>query len=236
MQSAAWKDQLNITLQKKFSVAEAKLLYQKYQQTFESVYEEECSTELVALDIELLEKITPQNPFELGFYIAPEHSDESLHLRLYRRNDLIPLSDILPVLSDFNFRVYSERTYKININDELIWISDFIVCCADPQKLCFDKMQPLFRDAFVEILAKRFESDGFNKLILEAQLSWREIMILRTYAKYLRQVGFRLTQNSIEQALVNNADITKNLIALFFARHNPKQKDIKLSEQLEENI
>ena len=45
----------------------------------------------------------------------------------------------------------------------------------------------------------------FNRLVLEAQLSWREITILRGYSRYFRQTGFTFSHEYIGQALVNNA-------------------------------
>ncbi len=65
------------------------------------------------------------------------------------------------------------------------------------------------------------EDDGFNRLVLEAQLSWRETAILRAYTKYIRQIGFTLSQNYVELALINNAEIAKNLVSLFILRFSP---------------
>ena len=65
------------------------------------------------------------------------------------------------------------------------------------------------------------------KLILGPQLLHEKLTILRAYAKYLRQIGLRFTQPYIEKSLSHNTAITKDLIALFKAKHSPKKsKDI----------
>ncbi|EKD73766.1 MAG: hypothetical protein ACD_45C00193G0001 [uncultured bacterium] len=51
-------------------------------------------------------------------------------------------------------------------------------------------------------------------------LSLSGVTVLRAYAKYLRQVGFRFSQAYIESALANHADITKALVELFKAKHS----------------
>ena len=46
------------------------------------------------------------------------------------------------------------------------------------------------------------ENDGLNRLVLGAGLAWREVAILRAYAKYLRQAGIAFSQDYMERALV----------------------------------
>ena len=62
-------------------------------------------------------------------------------------------------------------------------------------------MKALFQDALVALWRGQIEDDGFNALVLDAQLSWRQIMMLRAYAKYLRQAGTRFSQDYIERVL-----------------------------------
>ncbi|WP_428411977.1 hypothetical protein [Legionella sp.] len=42
-----------------------------------------------------------------------------------------------------------------------------------------------------DILPMLENDDGFNKLVLGAGLSWRELNIIRAYAKYMHQAGIR---------------------------------------------
>ena len=79
-----------------------------------------------------------------------------------------------------------------------------------------NEIKDIFQDAFAKIWFGEAENDGFNRLVLEAQLTWQETAILRAYTKYLRQTGFTFSQNYIEQALINNAEIAKKLSALIY--------------------
>ncbi len=224
MNLLAWKESLQKLLAQQFGDKKGSLFYTKYGQSFGSIYCEECSVEVALKDLNYLEKISEKNFIELDFYMVPEPQTEILHLRLYKWANPIPLADILPILSDLDFRALSERTYQIKTEQGSIWISDFVVSYAQGVEFHFEETRSLFHDAFIEICAGRFESDGFNKLILRAGLSWREITILRAYAKYLHQVEFRFSQVYIEQALANNPAIVKELIALFHLRYHPEPK------------
>ncbi|MFN9211155.1 MAG: NAD-glutamate dehydrogenase domain-containing protein, partial [Betaproteobacteria bacterium] len=65
----------------------------------------------------------------------------------------------------------------------------------------------------------------FNRLVLRAGLSAAEIVILRAYAKYLKQIGFALSQASIESALAAQPHIAHMLVRLFVLRFDPRQHD-----------
>jgi glutamate dehydrogenase len=134
------------------------------------------------------------------------------------------------MLENLDLRTFDERPYKVNAKDATIWVSDFSVQFAKSAAMDIKKVKNIFQDAFISTQEGLSENDGFNKLVLGAELSWREIIILRAYAKYLRQAGFLSSQPYIESALVNNPNITKDLVALFFARFDPKQKSKNTEE------
>ena len=69
--------------------------------------------------------------------------------------------------------------------------------------------------------AGALESDGLNRLVLGAGLAWREVAILRAYAKYLRQAGIAFSQDYMERALVAYPAIARLMVDLFVARFDP---------------
>src|SRR5690606_26936143 len=66
------------------------------------------------------------------------------------------------------------------------------------------------------------ESDAFNRLVLGARLNWREVGMLRAYAGYMKQTAFTFSPDYIAETLVNQSDITRNLVALFKAYFDPR--------------
>ena len=54
-----------------------------------------------------------------------------------------------------------------------------------------------FQDAFSAVWRGDAESDGFNALVLEAGLTWRQVTVLRALAKYLRQTQATFSQDYV---------------------------------------
>ena len=55
-----------------------------------------------------------------------------------------------------------------------------------------------------------------------ADLDWRDVSVLRSIGRYLRQVGFTYSQSYFAQALSSNVDIARQLIQLFRTRFDPR--------------
>ena len=68
----------------------------------------------------------------------------------------------------------------------------------------------------------RAEIDRFNELVLRAGLTWQQVAVLRSYAKYLRQAGFPYSQSHIETVLNDNAATARSLVELFEALFYPR--------------
>lgn len=220
---STWNDQVNTGLLKKFGAQKGKSLCKKYDEVFPLNYRDMYKPTVALSDIEYIEKLSAENPLTIRFYKAAEEGNSKLHLRLFKWQKPIPLSDILPMLENLNLRTDHEHPYQILLkNQQCVWISDFGVIYTDAA-FDIESIKDLFQEAFSKIYLGSVENDGFNKLIISALLSWREIVILRTYAKYLRQVGFRFSFDYIEKALVNNPQITRDLVALFISLHQPKK-------------
>ena len=82
-------------------------------------------------------------------------------------------------------------------------------------------MRSRFEEAFRAVWAGRAESDGFNALVLIAGLTARQVVILRTVAKYLRQSASTFSQDYVQSALVAHTEIARSLVELFEARFDP---------------
>ncbi|CAM5336614.1 NAD-glutamate dehydrogenase OS=Streptomyces rimosus subsp. rimosus (strain ATCC / DSM 40260/ JCM 4667 / NRRL 2234) OX=1265868 GN=SRIM_015680 PE=4 SV=1 [Streptomyces rimosus subsp. rimosus] len=87
-----------------------------------------------------------------------------------------------------------------------------------------DDARERFQDTFTAVWTGRAESDNFNKLVLRAGLNWRQAMVLRAYAKYLRQAGSTFSQTYMEDTLSNNVHTTRLLVSLFEARMSPERQ------------
>jgi glutamate dehydrogenase len=219
--TATWKSALHKKLVQMLGAKKGETLKNKYSHAFSTSYIEDASIDVAIGDISQMEELSAAQPINIEFYVA---ADKSLHLKLYQFNQPIPLSDVLPMLENLDLHTLNEHPYRVSLKDTTVWISDFNVTYAKNTSFNIKKVESLLQETFIRTCFGLSENDGFNKLVLGAQLSWQEITILRAYAKYLRQTGFRFSQAYIEQALVNNAEIAKDLVAFFKTKMDPKAK------------
>jgi glutamate dehydrogenase len=89
------------------------------------------------------------------------------------------------------------------------------------ESLPHESLRELFEGAVLAVWEGEAESDGFNQLVLGAHLTWRQVVILRTIAKYLRQTQTAFSQRYFEDALVSNPGIAADLVRLFETRFDP---------------
>ena len=98
-----------------------------------------------------------------------------------------------------------------------------MLAAATDTEVEVDALHQVFEDAFGRIFRGEVESDDFNRLVVAARMPADEIVVLRAYAKYMRQIGFPLSQTFIEGTLAAHPDIATALVALFKTRFDPAQ-------------
>lgn len=222
--SQKWTEDLQKTLIKQFGASKGAALSKKYARAFSTSYQEDFPPSKAISDIGLIEKLSPEQPLQVNLYEDLHEGQIRLYLKLIQYKKPIPLSDVLPMLENMNLRTYSERPYRVRLEDTLVWISDFSVSYTHSATLNVARVRDTFHDALIRVSSGTFENDGFNKLILGADLSWREVIIVRAYAKYLQQIGFRFSQAYLEQTLAHYPSIVCDLVTLFNVKFDPKQK------------
>lgn len=220
-----WQDALHDALLEYFGEAKGVDLNNKYYHAFNAGYMEHYSARTAVYDIEHMEELNDESELGMSFYQPLEQYHNRLCFKLFGMNDPIPLSDVLPILENLGFRVIAEHSHEVTLSEEQkIWINEFDMILTAVEILDVDKVRDIFQEAFSKVWVGDAENDGFNRLVLLAKLNWRETAMLRTYAKYFKQIGFTLSQAYIENTLNTYPDIAKDLVDLFHIRFNPSEK------------
>ncbi|GLT14604.1 NAD-glutamate dehydrogenase [Vibrio algivorus] len=226
--SSSWDDRLTQSIMGNFGENKGTELAKQYQDAFPRSYKEATLAGGTAVaDIELLESLNEDKKLGMLFYRPQEVRADSkaVRLKLYHRDEPIHLSDVMPMLENLGLRVIGESPYEIEKADGTVfWILDFSMLHRGDQSVDLREAQDRFQKAFAAIWSGDLESDGFNRLILSAGLTGREVTILRSYARYMRQVGFPFSQQYIEDTLSNHPKLAQALVALFVKRFDPKVK------------
>jgi glutamate dehydrogenase len=142
-------------------------------------------------------------------------------LRVYHHRTPIPLSDRVPMLENFGFRVTSERTYVVTPEGGAeTYIHDMVL--VPPVGLDVTGDQALrVEEAATAVWRGAAESDGLNRLTASAGLGWTDVEILRALTKYLRQVGIAYSRSYLTTVLAGRPEVAAALVTLFHARHRP---------------
>ncbi len=113
------------------------------------------------------------------------------------------------MLENFGLRVLAEHPYQVTTAERTVWIQDFELEARDLKRADIAALEPLFKEAFLAAWRGDIENDGFNRLLLCAALSARDIVVLRAYCRYLLQTGIPFSQAYMERVLVAQAPITR---------------------------
>ncbi|WP_028387863.1 NAD-glutamate dehydrogenase [Legionella fairfieldensis] len=218
----SWTDDLQHFLFETFGEESANRLYSRYKRAFPIAYSANFSPRTAVYDIKHIEALSEETPLVMNFYKPMEEAPENFRLKVYQHHNTIPLSEVLPIIERLGMKAISERPYVLKFDGENVtWINDFALQYTRADYFEIDEIKDLFQNAFASVWFGEAENDGFNHLILAAGLDWRQVAIIRTYAKYFKQIRFTFSQEYIETALSNNPAIAKNLIRLFETRFNP---------------
>ncbi len=221
----SWTDELSDALAESAGEENAAKLFYRYRDGFPEGYKEDFDARTAVADVRRLEELPASDGLGMNLYRpdgAPEHDRR---FKIYRTGSPISLTQVLPLLSRMGVEVVDERPYDIirqgGDDTPPAYIYDFGLRCEAFGPDEAERLQELFQDTFEAVWRGVAESDGFNALVPQAGLSWRQASILRAYAKYLRQAGSTFSQDYLEESLSGHVDIARMLVELFEIRFDP---------------
>jgi glutamate dehydrogenase len=222
-----WDDDLKAALIESLGEARGNEMLRRFGKAFPASYRAEFAARAAVPDIEMMAGLSDAEPIAMMLYRPLEAAADTLRLKLLRSGAPLTLSGSLPMLEHMGLKVLDERPHRVTPNGEApVWMHDFglqnmsagVGADADVDVTA---IRPVFEQAFAAVLRGEVESDDFNRLVLAAGLPAGEIVVLRAYAKYMRQIGFALSQSFIENTLSTHAGVARQLVELFKVRFNP---------------
>ncbi|MEV7287949.1 NAD-glutamate dehydrogenase [Streptomyces sp. NPDC093252] len=223
----SWADSFAEALNAEVGEERAAELLRRYGNSIPEGYKADHTPRAAVADLVNVERLTEDRNFALSLYEPVGAAPDERRFKIYRRGDAISLSAVLPVLNRLGVEVVDERPYELRCSDRSVaWIYDFGLRLPRRKSGDFlgDDARERIQEAFSATWTGKAENDGFNALVLSAGLSWRQAMVLRAYAKYLRQAGSTFSQDYMEDTLRNNVHTTRLLVSLFEARMSPDRQ------------
>ena len=219
----SWEDVFQKSLIESHGEEEGNRLFSVYGHAFPAGYREDFEPRIAVQDVTAIQDLTPDNRVAMSFYQPVGAAPGCLRFKVFNWGGGLTLSDVIPVLEHLGLRVIGEFPYTVRpAGASEVWMHEFQLEFGLPTRVDAQASRGLFQDAFAAIWNGVAESDAFNRLVLAARLNWREVTMLRAYARYLKQTKFSASQPYIAATLANHVEITRNLVALFRAMFDPR--------------
>ena len=218
----SWADDLVEAIAEQCGEERSGALTRRYANAFPEGYKEDFPARTACADLNRLEALTEPGQISINLYEPYGAEAGERRLKIYRLGPAISLSHVLPLLQNMGVEVVDERPYGIDPeHGRRSWIYDLGLRYRPSPNVDEDDIKELFQDAFTALWHGDVENDPFNALVLRAGLAWRPVMVLRAYARYLRQTGTTFSERYIEEVLVGNPHVARLLVRLFESRFDP---------------
>ncbi len=220
----SWRDGLVDALHEAHGEERGNQLIHLYQNAFPASYRDAFSARRAVIDIDHIARVRETGRLAMSFYRALEEEEDTLHFKLFHPEEQIPLSDVLPIFENLGFRVLGEHPFEtFDRNGARVWIHDFSLQSYSARTVDIHRIRPIFEALFERVWYGEAENDTFNRLALACYMDWRQIAMLRTYARYMRQIRISNSQTFIASTLVNHVSLAKLLLSFFEVRFNPER-------------
>ena len=219
----SWIDGFEETLAAAHVSGNRRTLSAKYREAFPVDYREIYPPATAVADIQVLETLTAEHPLGVELYRAYGAEPTSAGLKVFSHSRPIALSERVPVLENMGFRVVDERTYHIEPQDAAdVWFHDMTLESALGQPFDLNELRDKIEACFLAVMGGRAENDGYNALVLATGLVWRDVALIRTLSRFLRQVRVPFSQDYMWATLRKHAAVAAQIVTLFHTRFDPK--------------
>jgi glutamate dehydrogenase len=218
----SWDEDLAAEATRVFGEEQAEALLDLYAAGIPETYKADVSAADAVDDLTTMLRLRESGT---EFAVRLVEHPERWTLVVYRSGTPITLSDVLPQLQHLGLEVVDEHPFKFSGSSDAgsFWIYEFGL--RPPAGAASGSLRQLFEEALTALWLGQTEDDGFNALVLTAGLTWREVTLLRAFAKYLRQGGMRFSQDYMQRVLRSNPAITRLLVRLFESRFDPARQN-----------
>jgi glutamate dehydrogenase len=221
---STWEDQVATALDRSYGAAEGRRLLKRYvrQETRSGLYRALTPASEVPDDLRLFEAL--EGRLEMG--VLPDPGD-GLLLKLLSPGPL-SLTDTLRTLQNFGLKVVEEINIPLVLPDEKrAWLERLRID-ADAAVIATIQRDPeRLREGLRAVQEERATDDPLNALVLMADLTWREVEVLRTLRNHLLQIRPAYNVETVTSVLLRNHVAAGALYRSFEAKFSPAREGVR---------
>ncbi|MBA4794101.1 MAG: NAD-glutamate dehydrogenase [Phenylobacterium sp.] len=214
------------------AAATAELLA-RYAGAFPAGYRDRYEAPEALADMAVIDDLQAGESVRVRAFRRELDTPRQFRFKLYRPHEPAPLADVLPILESMGLKAVVEAGFPVRrTGADVVWVHEFELDDPRGEHLVFGEVKTCFEQAFVAVWTGQAENDGFNRLVLELSVGWREAGLVRALARYRQQSGLDPSQRVQEEALTRHAGVTRLILDLFRTRFDPALRaDVAAREQ-----
>ena len=231
-----WTDRIREELLDAFGDDDGPKMFRRYGTVFPAGYQEDTSPRDACSDVSRIDRMRRNGEARtVNLYRPAGCQPGHMHFIVYNETQPLSLSSVMPVLENMGVDVLTEKPYELKLSDdETYWIQDFHLRHESGEEFDVESAGPRFEDCFMRALEGQVENDGLNRLIIPANIDWRQTALLRCYTKYLLQLGMPFSQDYMEEVMFAHSGLVSILVEQFETQFDPDLKENRRKRRLEE--
>ena len=216
-----WREEFRLAVDAEFGEEEGEGLSARYAAAFPSSYTETTSPRVGAWDTRQLDRIHHEG-MQLSLYRPAGAVAGARRLKLYLP-EAATLSTLLPLFNDLGVVVTDEHPYEVQPQGgPSQYLLDLGLKTSESNWTRTGDAAERFQEAVRAAWTDQIESDPLQALVLSADLTARQVVILRAITLYLRQLGVPYSPSHLQQVLNAYPATATALVELFEARFTPE--------------
>ncbi len=194
-------------------------LIARYGNAFPADFADETDGEQLVSDIELLEAAAADGRVKTML----QDAGADVLLRVYQPADMT-LTELMPIIDNFGLEIAEQWAVRVQPRGRDTQTID-IFRVKGVTGITRDELLSRGNnlvDGLDAVFQKKMASDGFNKLLLRANLRWDEVDLVRAYVGYAKQIKLAHSYPKIQEVLTSQPGVTHSLVKLFHAKFDPE--------------
>ncbi len=223
-----WADAVEAGLNRVRPPDEARQLARRYAEAFSPEYQAATDPDEAVRDVLELESMRADGRLESILLHNPDRVDrqgDEPHtvLKLYMREGRMVLSDFMPILENCGLRVLAVAPFELrgaSLEDQVVYA--FQVQGPEGMPLDPERHATLLARAILAVRTGDATNDSLNSLVVQADMAWRQIDVIRAYSAYAFQASAVPSRQTLPAALRKYPSIAQILFRLFKHKFDPE--------------
>ncbi|CAO5675429.1 MAG: NAD-specific glutamate dehydrogenase [Holosporales bacterium] len=196
---------------------------QRINKIFPSSYKKLYDPHMALLDAYDFQKLNQQD-IVFNFHKLPQKSE----LHIFSKNKSIHISDFLPLLDDFGFSINAQDIYELK--------DGFLTVFDVAQKTQGEIHHDNFLNTLCLAYNRQTKRDLLNQFVVTTPLTHRDLLMLRSLIKMLKQIGFAYSYEYIVDVFCHHPHFVESFVQCFTFKFDPHQVNEEMFQTLLQDL